>query len=136
MARAQRVRPLAGPMINSAAKQIHTPSFRGDAKHRTRNLKIPQCAIAHLRSGADAPSRNDGVWIASSLTLLAMTVGVSLPPARADAAIDRKDHTRGITGAVGRQVGHEVADLPGMPGTAERKALLKFLVAVLVTELV
>src|SRR5450755_564654 len=62
MARAQRVRPLAGPMINSAAKQIHTPSFRGDAKHRTRNLEIPRCAIAHLRSGADAPSRNDGGW--------------------------------------------------------------------------
>src|SRR5882724_6188128 len=27
------------------------PSFRGDAKHRTRNLEIPRCAIAHLRSG-------------------------------------------------------------------------------------
>src|SRR5882724_8557917 len=36
------------------------PSFRGDAKHRTRNLEIPRCAIAHLRSGANAPSRNDG----------------------------------------------------------------------------
>src|SRR5882757_10781597 len=42
-------------------------SFRGDAKHRTamcyctpENLEIPQCAIAHLRSGACAPSRNDG----------------------------------------------------------------------------
>ena len=31
---------------------IRTPSFRGDAKHRTRNLEIPRCAIAHLRSGA------------------------------------------------------------------------------------
>jgi hypothetical protein len=28
-------------------------------KHRTRNLEIPRCAIAHLRSGAGAPSRND-----------------------------------------------------------------------------
>ena len=28
------------------------PSFRGDAKHRIRNLEIPRCAIAHLRSGA------------------------------------------------------------------------------------
>src|ERR1700682_6771034 len=27
-------------------------SFRGDAKRRTRNLEIPRCAIAHLRSGA------------------------------------------------------------------------------------
>src|SRR5450631_2378271 len=60
MARIQRVRPLAGPMINSAAKQIHTPSFRGDAKHRTRNLEIPRCAIAHLRSGpSDRPGRTE-----------------------------------------------------------------------------
>ncbi len=29
-------------------------------KHRARNLEIPRCAIAHLRSGATAPSRNDG----------------------------------------------------------------------------
>jgi hypothetical protein len=34
-------------------------SFPGDAEHRTRNLEIPRCAIAHLRSGANAPSRND-----------------------------------------------------------------------------
>src|SRR5882672_1001122 len=35
---------------------IQTPSFRGDAKHRTRNLEIPRCASAHLRSGpADHP---------------------------------------------------------------------------------
>src|SRR6266699_1704589 len=34
-------------------------SFRGDAKHRTRNLEIPRCAIAHLRPGAGAPARND-----------------------------------------------------------------------------
>src|SRR5450631_4504160 len=63
MARAQRVRPLAGPMINSAAKQIHTPSFRGDAKHRTRNLEIPRCAIAHLRSG---PSDHPGMTALAS----------------------------------------------------------------------
>src|SRR5271167_481850 len=42
-------------------------SFRGDAKHRTtmcnctsENLEIPRCTIVHLRSGAHAPSRNDG----------------------------------------------------------------------------
>src|SRR5947199_7981978 len=34
------------------------PSFRGDAKHRTRNLEIPRCAIAHLRSG---PSDHSGM---------------------------------------------------------------------------
>src|SRR5882672_8715092 len=37
------------------------PSFRGASKTRTRNLEIPRCAIAHLRSGANAPSRNDDV---------------------------------------------------------------------------
>src|SRR5207248_11727083 len=26
----------------------------------SENLEIPRCAIAHLRSGANAPSRNDG----------------------------------------------------------------------------
>src|ERR1700722_11482028 len=35
------------------------PSFRGYAKHRARNLEVPRCAIAHLRSGASARSRND-----------------------------------------------------------------------------
>jgi len=38
-------------------------SFRGDAKHRTRNLEIPRCAIAHLRSGASAPSPNDALQL-------------------------------------------------------------------------
>jgi len=54
------------------ASANRTPSFRGEAKHRTRNLEIPRCAIAHLRSGpADHPgmtesglircARNDGL---------------------------------------------------------------------------
>src|SRR6202795_3232261 len=35
-------------------------SFRGDAKRRTRNLEIPRCAIAHLRSGpADHPGMTE-----------------------------------------------------------------------------
>src|ERR1700756_4779979 len=54
-----------------------TPSFLGDAKHRTRNLEIPRCAIAHLRSGANAPSRNDGV---TSRPLRAMTPDVGELP--------------------------------------------------------
>jgi hypothetical protein len=37
---------------------IQLSSFRGDAKHRARNLEIPRCTIAHPRSGP-APSRND-----------------------------------------------------------------------------
>jgi len=44
------------------------PSFRGDAKHRTRNLEIPRCASAHLRSGANAPSRNDGFSISGKFS--------------------------------------------------------------------
>src|SRR5947199_7158544 len=37
------------------------PSFRGDAKHRSRNLEIPRCAIAHLRSGlSDHPGMTCG----------------------------------------------------------------------------
>jgi hypothetical protein len=27
--------------------RIDTPSFRGDAKHRTRNLEIPGLVLAH-----------------------------------------------------------------------------------------
>src|ERR1700682_4202689 len=37
---------------------FHWSSSRGDAKHRTRNLEIPRCAIAHLRSG---PSDHPGM---------------------------------------------------------------------------
>src|SRR6202165_4311452 len=50
--------PLLAPgrFFAPSAKHPNT-SFRGDAKHRTRNPRIPRCAIAHLRSGANAPSR-------------------------------------------------------------------------------
>jgi hypothetical protein len=46
------------------------PSFRGDAKHRTRNLEIPRCAIAHLRSGpSDHPGMTESqLSVASLLT--------------------------------------------------------------------
>src|SRR5712671_4918428 len=50
------------------------PSFRGDAKHRTRNLEIPRCAIAHLRSGANAPSWNDGRLRTNRLDIVAIGV--------------------------------------------------------------
>src|ERR1700730_4401741 len=44
---------------SEATKQSRPPpSFRGDAKHRTRNLEIPRCAIAHLWSG---PSDHPGM---------------------------------------------------------------------------
>src|ERR1700712_816506 len=42
-------------------------SFRGDAKHRTRNLELPRCAIAHLRSG---PSDHPGMTTTTSLQRL------------------------------------------------------------------
>src|SRR5258708_11765980 len=35
----------------------------------SENLEIPRCAIAHLRSGANAPSRNDGISVAALLAL-------------------------------------------------------------------
>src|SRR6266850_1110815 len=44
--------------ISLIPQEIFPSSFRGNAKHRTRNLEIPRCAIAHLRPGANAPSRN------------------------------------------------------------------------------
>src|SRR3569833_2192728 len=66
---------------------------------------------------------------------LAMT-RIKLTPACAYAAIDRIDHTRRIPRVIRRQERHEVADLARMRRTAERQALLEFLVAALVAELV
>src|SRR5712691_5274169 len=39
-------------------------SFRGDATRRTRNLEIPRCATAHLRSG---PSDHPGMTISTAV---------------------------------------------------------------------
>src|SRR5205807_736000 len=63
-----------------------------------------------------------------------MTAG--LTPPRRDTAIDREDHAGSVAGTVGGEERHQVADLPRMRGTGERQALLEFLVAVLVAELV
>src|SRR5205823_2205352 len=53
--------------------ETSAPSFRDDAKHRTlvhncapENLEIPRCAIAHLGSGANAPSGDDDYVVTSS----------------------------------------------------------------------
>jgi hypothetical protein len=43
-------------------------SFRGDSKHRTRNLEILRCAIAHRSSLVTLAPRNDGL---KSIALLA-----------------------------------------------------------------
>src|SRR5260370_23358978 len=61
---------------------------------------------------------------------------IQLSPPRADAAIDRVNHAGGIAGAVGSKERHQVSDFPRMCGAAERKALLKLLVAAFVAELV
>jgi hypothetical protein len=69
-------RQVTGESLIRRANQ--SPSFRGDGKHRTRNLEIPRCALAHLRCGANAPSRNDEEYIASSLP--ASLCGPRRPP--------------------------------------------------------
>src|SRR5271163_4389345 len=58
-----------------------------------------------------------------------------LPPTRADTAVDGEDHARGIAGAVGGEERHQVTDFARVRRPAERQALLEFLVAVLVAEL-
>src|SRR5450756_1682607 len=65
---------------NERLREAETLSFRGDAKHRTRNLEIPRCAIAHLRSGANAPSRNDGLCEAIHCSAKQVWIATSLPP--------------------------------------------------------
>src|SRR6202022_2044826 len=77
-----------------------------------------------IRADHDADSAivRAGLWLA--------------PPAGPDAAIHGKDHTRGIAGAVGGQERHQVGDLPRAGGPPEPKALLQFLVAVLIAKLV
>jgi hypothetical protein len=47
-------------------REVAPTSFRGDVEHRitmcsctSENPRIPRCAIAHPRSGANTPSRND-----------------------------------------------------------------------------
>src|ERR1700730_11796028 len=44
----------------AVARAEGTLSFRGDAKHRPRNLEILRCAIAHRSSREDACPGNDG----------------------------------------------------------------------------
>jgi hypothetical protein len=61
-------------------------SFWGDAKHRTRNLEIPRCAIAHLRSGANAPSRNDSCISRPLQLAINGVVGIARLPASAEAS--------------------------------------------------
>src|SRR5258705_12088177 len=60
----------------------------------------------------------------------------ALSPSRRDPAVYRVDHARCIAGAVGGQKRHQVADLARVRRAAEWHALLEFLVAVLIAELV
>ena len=54
-------------------------SFRGDATHRTRNLEIPRCAIAHLWPAPFGASRNDGIRGGSKATDFARRANVPHP---------------------------------------------------------
>src|SRR5260370_3023013 len=51
---APQFRPKPDRRDLGAGALIYLPSFRGDAKRRTRNLEIPRCAIAHLRFALNA----------------------------------------------------------------------------------
>src|SRR5271168_4276875 len=88
--------------------------------------------VVIARSEATKQSRKLRV-VLDCFAALAMTLSA---PSRRDAAVDGEDHARGVAASVGSEEGHEVADLAGMRGAAERQSLLEFLVAVLVAELV
>src|ERR1700737_4649144 len=69
-------------------------SFRGDAKRRTRNLEIPRCAIAHLRSGpSDHPGMTTSVrreTIQQAVAAGALEIGLraaAIRPARGMRAV-------------------------------------------------
>src|ERR1700732_996558 len=71
-----RVRSALMPILmTSRASMGCQPVIPGrERSERARNLEIPRCAIAHLRSGpSDHPGMTEA-WIASSLALLAMTM--------------------------------------------------------------
>src|SRR5713226_5719599 len=53
-----RDRRRSAELFVTSVRSSKTSSFRGRALARTRNLEIPQCAIAHLRSG---PSDHPGM---------------------------------------------------------------------------
>ena len=69
--------------VNARLELKQTPSFRGDAKHRTRNLEIPRCVIAHLRSG---PADHPGMTVSGLLSEVIHRatknawISLSLPP--------------------------------------------------------
>src|SRR5229473_167195 len=75
-----------------AIGQASLPSFRGDAKRRTRNLEIPRCAIAHLRSTRRRVSRNDELSALCRDRLLRLRLDLA----------DRIDH--GVEGQHGRRM--------------------------------
>src|ERR1700676_706467 len=57
---------LRADLSPQAGRGESNSSFRGASKTRTRNLEIPRCAIAHLRSG---PSDHPGMTVASDAML-------------------------------------------------------------------
>src|SRR5258706_12269599 len=104
-----------------------TPSFRGDAKHRTLNLEIPRCAIAHLRSGAKAPSRNDRVGMLVAMTsrppdlLAAIHLSLSARERAAILFLGGGDHFQVFVGARDRRArGEDVPLIPYLVGRGRR----------------
>src|SRR3984893_8214826 len=118
-----RLREYPRTLVRSHSGQVSPPAS-GDL---VPSVPLPELS-AHQPPGRPRQpvSGNDGARWRS----------LRLSPPRGDPAIDCKNHARGIAGAVGGEEGHQVSDFPGVRGTAERQALLEFLVAVLVAELV
>src|ERR1700690_980209 len=90
---------------------------------------------SHLFGGPGSAEQRTGRCFASSGERCTASGTRTLSPSRRDAAVDGEDHARRISGAVGGEECHQVADLPRICRTAERQALLEFLVTVFVAEL-
>src|SRR6202790_2038683 len=125
-----RLREYPRTSVRSHSGQVSPPA-KPDLSQPSGNFapSAPSPEVsAHLPPGRPrlAVSGNDGARCRAS----------RLTPACGDAAVDGKNHARGVTGAVRRKERHRVADFAGMGGAAERQDLLKFLVAVFVAELV
>src|ERR1700682_2770620 len=126
----RRLREYPRTSVRSHSGQVSPPA-KPDLSQPSGNFapSAPSPEVsAHLPPGRPrlAVSGNDGARCRAS----------RLTPACGDAAVDGKNHARGVTGAVRRKERHQIADLAGRGRAAERQALLKFLVAVFVAELV
>src|SRR5260221_1884127 len=88
-------------------------SFRGDARHRTRNLEIPRCAIAHLRSG---PSDHPGM---TPLHVFRLRIDGKISESAAE-----ESHLRGCSPAQGHEASTQGEDIMMICSSAPRSVLL------------